>query len=166
MSLACFRRPARAGDELPKGLRVSLAVAVEDLDLSRTRRVAATAGVTCWAIPTRDSRGIIHVTEEPGGGGSLRATTLDALDEYGISALIGIRRGRWRYAMVIADGYDRVRAGGAEAPVTDNFAVLELPDRARHIELSGPAGTRTVDLGPSDWDRFMETGPGLPDPAG
>jgi hypothetical protein len=41
-----------------------------------------------------------------------------------------------------------------ESVVSDNFAVLDLPDRERLVELEGPAGSRTLDLGPSDWDDF------------
>jgi hypothetical protein len=61
--------------------------------------------------------------------------------------------------VLVADGVERVRAGPVERRVDNNMAILELADRARRLELIGSAGTRILDLGPSDWDEFETSSP-------
>lgn len=70
-----------------------------------------------------------------------------------------IHRDRRRYAVLVADGVERVRAGPVERRVEDNMAVLDLAGRARRLDLISPAGTRILDLGPSDWGGFETSSP-------
>ncbi len=163
MSLACFRRPARPEDQLPRAVRVGVATVGGDLRFELARLVASTDDTTYWVMPTQDEGGVFYFGADDRGGGSGGTTTLGALRDLGLGATVGVHRGRWRYALLVADGYERARAGGVEVPVVDNFAVLDLPDRARFIEVIGPTGARTLDLGPSEWDDFEAAGPGPPE---
>lgn len=165
MSLTCFRRPGRPDDQVPASLRPALAAVGGDLRFDLARRVAATHDTTYWVMPTRDEGSVFFFGADDQGGGSGGTTTINVLRERGLSATVGVYRGRWRYAVLVADDYQRARAGSVEGPVVDNFAVLDLPARERLLEVIGPAGARTLDLGPLEWDDFEAAGPGLPDPA-
>jgi hypothetical protein len=163
MSLSCFRRPARAQDRPPAQVRQQLSLLGRDLRLDLARCAAWTEGASYWVVPSRDGELIYLYAADHGGGGSGGATTLEYLRDVGPSASIGIHRGQWRYVLLVPDGYDQARAGSVQRPVVDNVAVFELSDRERAIEITGSAGSRSLDLGPSDWDEFEAAGPGLPD---
>jgi hypothetical protein len=165
VSLSCFRRPARPEDRPSEAIRQSLSLLGGNLDIDRARLAASTDEASYWILPNSDGELIYLYAAYHEGGGSGCATTLEFLREMGPSASIGIRGGRWRYAVLAGDGYDVARVGSARASIVDNLAVFDLPDRERFIEIAGPSGTRIMDLGPSGWDEFMGAAPG-PEPNG
>jgi len=71
--------------------------------------------------------------------GSPPRTTASATAAAGGAVTTSVLGGRWRYAVLVADGVERVRAGPVERRVEDNMAVL--------------------DLGPSDWGGFETSSP-------
>jgi hypothetical protein len=118
--------------------------------------VAEAGGRTYWVVPTDDGQGVMFFgADERAGGGGI--ATFASLAERGAAALLEVRRGRWWCAVLVVDGFERVRADTVEAVVADNFVVLDLADRPRVVRLLGPAGSRGFDLGPSDWDDFWAT---------
>lgn len=154
MTLSCLRRAIRPEDRPPPSIRDALAGIGPDLLVAEARLVGAGAGRTHWVVPTDDGQGVCLLSFDDHGSGGGSITTFEALRSHGASGTTDIHRGRWRYALLIADGYQRARAGEVEVAVVDNLAAFDLADRERFVELTGPAGTLTYDLGPSDWDDF------------
>jgi hypothetical protein len=104
---------------------------------------------------------MFFVADGHAGGGGI--ATFASLADRGAAVQLEVRRGRWWCALLVADGFERVRAGTVESAVADNFAVLDLADRPRVVQLLGPARSRDFDLGPSDWDDFWRPrGPDSP----
>jgi hypothetical protein len=129
------------------------------LDISLARLAASTDEARYWLLPGFDGEQVFLYAAYHDGGGSGCGTTVEHLREAGPSASIGVRRGRWRYAVLAADGYEIARVGSARARIVDNLAVFDLPHRERFIEIVGPPGTRVLDLGPSDWDKLLQSAP-------
>ena len=135
-----------------------LAASFPDCRIAGARLAAEDDGIRYWLLPTSDDEAVwfVGLSAKGGGGGQ---TTFAHLAATGYGLTTSIHRGRWRYAVLVADGIERVRAGSVEREVVDNMAILDLPDRERRLELIGPAGSRIVDLGPSDWDGFETSSP-------
>jgi hypothetical protein len=129
-----------------------------DLRIEESRLAAADDGVRYWVIPSRDGQSVFFCGMDEQGDGGGGEVPFEALERLAASVVTSIHRGRWRYVVLVADGYDRARIGAIEASVTDNLAIVDAPDRERLVELVGPAGGRMIDLGPSDWDEFMAGG--------
>jgi hypothetical protein len=148
--LSCLRRAARPEDAPPPWLDEAFG---GDVLESGARLGAESGGTAYWVLPTGDGQAVWFVgVDERGGSGGM--TTLESLRRLGAMGTVDMHRGRWGYALLVADGYERARAGTHEAAIADNVAVLHLPDRERYVRVHGPAGSRTVDLGRSEWDEF------------
>ena len=146
-ALTCLQRAARPDDSLPSNL--GLAALGPGLRLGGARRVAEAGGMWYWVVPTDDGQGVMFFgADEHAGRGGIAIFT--SLAERGAAAHLEVRRGRWWCALLVVDGFERVRAGTVESAVADNFAVLDLDDRPRVVRLLGPVRSRDFDLGPSD----------------
>jgi hypothetical protein len=105
------------------------------------RRVGQSGPVGWWVIPTSDGAIIFFGARESGSGGG-GITTLELIAEAGVYLA-----GSPGLALLVADGYDVVRCGTVDVAVVDNFALVDPPDGASHLELIGSAGRRRVSLG-------------------
>jgi hypothetical protein len=160
MSIACLRRPPRPADQPTDSERGVLAASFPDCRIADARLAAEDDGTRYWLLPTSDGEAVWFVGLSAGGGRNDGGqTTFRHLAATGGAVTTSIQRGRWRYAVLVADGVERVRAGPVERRVDDNMVILDLADRAPRLELIGPAGTRILDLGPSDWDEFEASSP-------
>ena len=109
------------------------------------RLVGRSGPVGWWVIPTDDGAIIFFGARDDGSGGG-GITTLEHIAETGVCI-----HGAPGLALLVADGYEVVRCGTVEVAVLDNFASIDPPEGARHMELIGPAGRRRVNLhGPSE----------------
>ncbi|MBY0397194.1 MAG: hypothetical protein K2X91_12120, partial [Thermoleophilia bacterium] len=122
MSLGVLRRPQVPGDRPTAGERDVLAAALPDCRLADARLAAEDGGVRYWILPTWDGQAVwfvgLSADRRGGGGGGL--TTFDHLAATGGAITTSIHRGRRRYAVLVADGVERVRAGPVERGVDDN----------------------------------------------
>lgn len=151
MSIACLRRPPRPADRPTDAERGMLAASFPGCRIAGARLATEDDGIRYRLVPTGDGEAVwfVGLSSVGGGGGQ---TAFARLAATGGAATTSIHLGRWRHAVPVADGVERVRAGAVERRVDDNVAILDLADRARRLQLIGPAGRRILDLGPSDRD--------------
>jgi len=151
VTLSVFTRLRRPDDALPGGFGAE--AFGPGVVASDARHVADHDETSYWVMPMDDGSSVMFVgLEERGASGGI--ATFASLAEQGAAATVELRRGLWRYAILVADGFTSVRVGVAESPVVDNFAIVDVGEHERFIWLEGVGGTQHVDLGPSDWDGF------------